>query len=51
MKEQPKINIVFNPTEKTNEQIVRSIFGMGMNALVQDILQNKNGKYDLVYEK
>lgn len=34
---------------KTPEQIVQAIFGMNLNQLVQEIIINKDSKYDKAY--
>lgn len=35
----------------TPDQVVRSCMGIGLDQLVQEIIENKDGKYDSLYRK
>ena len=46
-----KCEFVICDTEKTMrpEEVVRGIFGIGIQQLIKDIQLNKDGKYDALY--
>jgi hypothetical protein len=53
MKSQIKGTVIISQNAKqlTNDDIVRCIFGKSLNEFVNDIQENKNGKYDFLYKK
>lgn len=50
MPERPKGRVIIHKDVTTSpDDIVRGIFGISLNQLVQDIQTNANGQYDSLY--
>jgi len=45
------VTISQNAKPLTDDNIVRCLFGKSLNAFVNEIKENKNGKYDGLYKR